>query len=88
MSLVSDNHCFEAPRGEREACNNEIGNPAVCVSELGNVAVVGLNADVIQTENGDSCRHAKSHLFLDTSTYMDWLQDNTERIYIVNDLDK
>jgi len=85
MSLVSDNHCFEAPKAEREACQNEIGNPAVCVSELGNVAVVGLNADVIQQD--DECRHAQSHLFLDTSTYMDWINDNAERVYIINEVD-
>ena len=87
MSQVSDNHCFEAPKAEREACSNEVGNPAVCVSELGNVAVVGLNMDVLQKNSDDhNCRHAQSHLFLDTSTYMDWLKDNTDQIYIINDV--
>ena len=84
MSLISDNHCFESDITEREACQSEVGNPAVCVSELGNIAVLGLNADVIQQDK--DCRPAQSHLFLDTSTYMDWLKDNTGQIFIVNDV--
>ena len=83
-SYVSDNHCFTSAGAAGNTCAADVGNPAVCTTKLGNLAVVGLNGDILKSD--EKCRKGKSHIFIDTSTYLDWIGQHTKMVYRIHDV--